>query len=135
MPLHQSTVALRIFGDDLVPEEVSALLGCEPTRSHSKGQVRQEPNYLAKTGTWLLEAADAEPGDIEGQVDELLGRVTDDLQVWQRLGQRFKLDIYCGAFMRTSNDGIELSSETLLRLGQRGVAFGVELYAPSKDDA
>jgi hypothetical protein len=135
MPLRQSTVALRIFGDDLVPEEVSALMGCEPTRSYRKGQLRQAPSYLAKTGTWLLEAADAEPGDIEAQVVEVLGRVTHDAKVWQQLGERFELDIYCGAFMQTGNEGIELSPQTLLLLGQRGLALGVELYAPSQDDA
>ncbi|HEB91198.1 MAG TPA: DUF4279 domain-containing protein, partial [Deltaproteobacteria bacterium] len=30
-------VSLRVFGDRLEPEEVSALLGCEATSSHRKG--------------------------------------------------------------------------------------------------
>jgi hypothetical protein len=134
MQLRQSNVALRIFGDDLVPEEVSALLGCQPTRSYRKGQVRA-PNVLAKTGTWLLEVTDTEPGNIEAQVSEVLGQVTANLEVWRQLGQRFEVDIYCGAFMQTSNDGIELSSHALLRLGQRGIGLGLDVYAPSADDA
>jgi hypothetical protein len=133
MPLKNSTVGLRIFGDDLVPEEVSALLGCEPTRAYRKGQMRQAPNYVAKTGTWLLEAADAEPGDLEAQLVEVLGRVTSDMEIWRQLGQRFELDLYCGAFMRTSNDGISLSPQTLSQLGQRGLSLGIEIYAAPND--
>jgi len=103
MPLQQSTLALRIFGDDLIPEEVSALLGCEPTHAYRKGQVRQTPSYIAKTGSWLLEAADAEPGDLEAQIAEVLGRVTQDLHVWRQLVQKFEVDLYCGAFLRERN--------------------------------
>jgi len=135
MALQESTVALRIFGDELVPEEVSALLKCEPTHSYRKGQLRQAPNYYAKTGSWFLEAADAEPGDIGAQIGDVLARVTSDLGVWRQLSQRFELDIYCGAFMQTTNDGIALSSETLLQLGQRGISLGVELYARTASDA
>jgi hypothetical protein len=33
-----SVVALRVIGDDLVPDEVSVLLGAKPTHSFIKGQ-------------------------------------------------------------------------------------------------
>lgn len=33
-----SLVTLRFFGDNLLPEEVSVLLGATPTASHHKGQ-------------------------------------------------------------------------------------------------
>lgn len=33
-----SPAALRFFGDELVPDEISALLGANPTVSYQKGQ-------------------------------------------------------------------------------------------------
>ena len=48
--------SLRVFGDTLEPEEVSALLGHEPTRFHRKGdkcgplRARQLAKKLVRTG-------------------------------------------------------------------------------------
>lgn len=60
-----SIVTLRIFGDDLVPSEVTALLGCEPTTAYSKGDVRigskTGNRYVEKTGRWSLSAEDMYP--------------------------------------------------------------------------
>ena len=36
--LHSSVVALRIWGDDLVPDEVSTLLGALPSVAETKGE-------------------------------------------------------------------------------------------------
>jgi hypothetical protein len=56
-----SLVTLRFFGDDLLPEEVSALLGATPTASHHKGQELRGNQSgtvrIARTGSWQLDAA------------------------------------------------------------------------------
>ena len=36
--LHHSLVTLRFFGDELNPDEITALLGASPTAAHHKGQ-------------------------------------------------------------------------------------------------
>ena len=35
----RTTASLRIGGDDLDPDEITALLRCEPTNSHRKGDI------------------------------------------------------------------------------------------------
>jgi len=51
-----SIVSFRIFGDDLVPAEVTSLLGCEPTKAFAKGDVRVGSKtgnrYIERTGRW-----------------------------------------------------------------------------------
>ncbi|SNY65258.1 protein of unknown function [Stenotrophomonas sp. CC120223-11] len=104
-----SLVTLRFFGDDLLPEEVSALLGVTPTASHHKGQELKGSHSgavrIARFGSWRLSAARREPEDLEAQIFEILDQLTDDLAVWQSLA-RFRPDLFCGLFMGSSNDGV-----------------------------
>lgn len=43
-----------------------------------------------------FKAQAAEPEDINGQVAEILGCLTPDLQVWRGLEERFEIDLFCG---------------------------------------
>ena len=126
-----SVATLRFFGDDLVPDEITALLGTSPTVSHLKGQKlvgsKTGTVRIAKTGSWRLHAAPHEPADIEAQILEVLGKLTPDLSIWASLS-RYQPDMFCGFFMRSSNDGLPLSANTLLSLGQRGIALGLDIY-------
>src|SRR5262245_37335155 len=70
----KSAASLRIYGDDLVPEEVTRLLGCTPTRAEQKGQVIRTTSgreRTARTGGWHLIAPDSEPEGLDQQVSWL----------------------------------------------------------------
>ena len=129
--IDHSIATLRFFGDDLVPDEITALLGASPTVSYLKGQelVGSKTGIvrIAKTGSWHLSAARREPEDLEAQILEILGQLTQDLNAWESLS-RFQPDLFCGLFMGSSNDGLPLSAQVLLSLGQRGIALGLDIY-------
>jgi Domain of unknown function (DUF4279) len=131
--LQRAVATLRIAGDDLVPAEISMLLGTEPTRSKEKGKEWLTPlgeTKIATTGQWHLYATDTEPENLDDQVAELLGKLTSDLVVWSNLSTRFKIDLFCGWFMREGNEGVEISPVTLKALGERGILLGIDLYGP-----
>lgn len=132
-----SVVAFRIFGDDLVPSEVTGLLGCNPTAAYSKGDVRigqkTGNRYVEKTGRWSLSAKDRRPEDIPSQISEILARLTQDLGVWDQLSSKYTLDFFCGVFMGSSNDGLEFSPELLRQLSERGITLGLDIYDHSDD--
>ena len=129
--LDHSVATLRFFGDDLVPEEITALLGAGPTESCVKGQkiVGRTTGKvrIAKTGSWRLEAERREPEDLEAQILELLGQLTDDLAAWESLA-KFGPNLFCGIFMASSNDGLPLSAKSLLALGQRSIGLDLDIY-------
>lgn len=133
--LNYSLACLRIFGETLVPDEITRLLGAQPTESRLKGDVkyrsREGRETIAKEGAWFLHADDRTPADVDGQVAEILGKLTDDLDTWASLVQRFGVDLSFGWFMKHSNEGIELSPQTLAAIGVRGVRISVDLYAPT----
>ncbi|WP_421568058.1 DUF4279 domain-containing protein [Stenotrophomonas sp. PD6] len=133
-----SLAALRLFGDELVPDEISALLGANPTVAHHKGQEivgsRTGVTRIARTGSWRLRAADRAPEDLEAQIFEILEQLTHDLSVWDSLG-RFKPNLFCGLFMGSNNDGISLSAKAMLAIGQRGIALGLDVYDSDEEES
>jgi hypothetical protein len=135
--LDRSVAALRFFGDDLDPDEITLLLGAAPTLGARKGGVWLTPGgreKVAKSGTWVLEAKDHSPGDLDGQVEELLSSLTIDMSVWNDLKRRFSGDIFLGLFLAQSNEGITLSPETLYAVGSRGLILDAAIYAPPLED-
>lgn len=135
--LESSRACLRIFGDDLVPDEISAALGSAPTKSETRGELLRSPigrERLAKQGSWRLDATDKVPEDTNAQVGELLSKLTSDLNVWRDISGRFQVELFCGWFMGQTNDGAGLAPETLLALGERGIPLSLDIYAPTSDE-
>ena len=131
-PIQSSKATLRIFGDDVVPTEITRLLGSQPTTARAKGETwvgaKSGKEITAPTGNWRLEASAREPEDLDRQVQELLGKLTQDLEVWTALAQRFRVDLFCGLFMKSANEGAVLSSATLAALGNRGIMLSLDIY-------
>jgi hypothetical protein len=135
--LERSVVTLRIWGDDLVPEEITKLLGVPATDGQRKGDRLVGKNTglvrIAKTGMWRLCAADREPEDIDGQIGEILSKATPDLGVWKEIGKKYGVDLFCGLFMGCSNEELTISPASLAALGERGIELGLDIYAGSDD--
>ena len=133
----ESYATLRISGDNLNPEEITELLGCQPSHAHIKGEqtIDKKTNriYTAKTGMWRVTAISRQPADFDAQIDEILQKLSSDLTVWAAIGQRFEIDLFCGLFMAESNEGISLSLASLKALAERGVEFDLDIYTPSDD--
>jgi hypothetical protein len=131
--LARSKASLRIFGDDLIPEEITGLLRCEPTQAWRKGDGLSLPSgreFLRRTGAWFLSAAVAEPENLDGQVAELFSHMTSDLKVWAAISQNYRVDLFCGWFMNEPNEGVSISPHTLRLLGERGIPLSVDIYGP-----
>ncbi|THD67302.1 DUF4279 domain-containing protein [Phenylobacterium sp.] len=131
--LHETDATLRFIGEDLDPDEVTALLGQTPTHADRKGDVRilrDGSEYRERKGSWRRTVQRRTPGDLDGQVAELLSGLTEDMAVWKTLSTRFRADVFCGLFMREGNEGIALSPKTLEALGLRGLTLDFDLYGP-----
>ncbi|OED43560.1 hypothetical protein AB833_03445 [Chromatiales bacterium (ex Bugula neritina AB1)] len=135
MAIVSKTVAcLRVIGDDVITADITGKIGCEPTRQMIKGEPfiwsENGKPRIAKTGMWRLESPERIPGDLNSQVSELLCLLTKDLSIWESLSRECRMDISCGVFMEVSMEGIGLTADTLLALGQRGVEIDFDIYGP-----
>jgi hypothetical protein len=135
--IHHSTACLRLFGENLDPDEITQTLGCIPTVAQRTGEVIRYQSgceRVVKCGNWRLDAATAEPENINGQVRWLLSQVESDPEVWKALVRRFDVDIFCGLFMQESNEGMSLAPDVMALLGERGIHLALDIYNASDDD-
>lgn len=136
---NESLVTLRIYGDDLIPDEITALLGCRPDIAYTKGDVyiskHSDQRYVRKTGRWSLRAARMEPEDVSAQITEILARLPQNLDIWRQLGEKYVLDFFCGVFMGSTNDELYLPLATVKLLSERGIELQFDIYALSTEDA
>lgn len=118
--LHRAVATLRISGDNLIPSEISVLLGTEPTLAREKGKEWRTPKgefRIATFGQWHLNASDTKPENLDDQVAELLGKLRTDLSVWSKLSTTFEIDLFCGWFMQEGNDGVEIQNTATSHAG------------------
>src|SRR5947209_7508900 len=122
-PIDRACVALRLFGDSLDHDEITRLLGCQPTEARCYVDVLPDKRYHrnASSGVWHLKGTLPEKAEIEEQVLALLSTVTCDLQIWQRLTVELDVDIFCGVFLDTCNRGFCLSPHVTRMLSERGI--------------
>ncbi|MEP7294456.1 MAG: DUF4279 domain-containing protein [Chloroflexota bacterium] len=125
-PSSRVSVGLRIFGDDLQPDEISLLLGCPPTKAYRKGDMQWRSQIIANTGKWLLDVENADK--LEPVVWTLLEKLTPDPAVWSDLGSRYSVDLFCGVFFDDFNGGFGLSPKLMQALSERGLEIGFDIY-------
>ncbi len=138
-PIDSCSACLRLFGDDLDPDVVTALLGAAPTTACRKGDVTRLKVTIRteRQGKWLLSIDHQAGVTLEAVINELLDRLSGDLAVWADLTGRFKVDLFCGLQMEEWNRGLSFSPETLRRVAERGLELGLDIYYvednPSED--
>ena len=124
------------MGDDLIPGEVTQLLGCSPTHCQTRGLpvCGDDGRVLrtARSGAWHFTITPEEAGtaDVEEVVLHLLNRLPSDCAIWQSLGDRFDIDLFCGLFMESNNRGFGLSPAACRELAERGIEIGFDIYCP-----
>ena len=65
---------------------------------------------------WRLSAMDREPEDLDAQIGDLLSKLTDDLTVWTSIAEKYRVDLFCGLFMREGNEGLSIAPDLWLPL-------------------
>ncbi|OYU15588.1 MAG: hypothetical protein CFE37_05325 [Alphaproteobacteria bacterium PA4] len=122
---------MGFHGDDLVPEEISAALGAEPTFGLRKGafwRTATGEEKLARQGSWRIKAECCQPGNLDGQINSLLDKLSGDLYAWRTYSTLYRGRAFCGLFLEGWNEGLTLQPETLVRLGERGLCIDFEIY-------
>jgi hypothetical protein len=129
-------ISLRFFGDDLDPDVVSSLLGAQPTTCCRKGDLfrGKVSERIEKTGKWLLQLPEKPGESFEPQITALLGGLTQDLAIWRELTKKYSADLFCGVWLGTSNQGMELSPRLMTQLAERGLYLGLDIYERDKED-
>jgi len=71
-----------------------------------------------------------QPVCLEDKIMALLMEFTADVIVWADIRELYKPDVFCGLFMDSINQGLELSPEVLKALSERHLKLGLDIYTP-----
>lgn len=90
------TVSLRIQGDALNPQEITAALKTQPSSAIQKGQDIVTGGYVRKspTGLWLLKIQAHQTDEFDDQVQRILNIVSNDLETWHHLSACFYTELF-----------------------------------------
>lgn len=126
--------SLRLWGDDLLPDEFTRLLGQPPSMARRKGDPMQTlPSHPpARTGSWTLSTEKEEGDALDMQIASILSCLTADLSVWNALAKRFDIDMFCGVWLDEAGQGLALEPDTLQLMGARGIKLELDIYYPDE---
>lgn len=135
--ISESVVSLRIMGDRLIPSVITSVLGGVASFEQTKGQEivsnNSDGKRMAQTGMWCLEAKNTSPENLDMQIAEIFSQLTTDLDKWKILNKKYRIDLFCGLFMKEDNEGLEMSPASLKLLSERGVVLGLDIYGSTED--
>jgi Domain of unknown function (DUF4279) len=125
----ESSISLRFFGEDLDPDELTQLLGVQPSIAYRKGDIFRGKKYdkIYEIGSWRLHVKRSDM-NLDDRINRLFDNLPSDLEVWHHLTIRFKTDLFCGLWMKRWNRCLDFKAETLQRIGERGLAIGLDIY-------
>lgn len=129
----RSKASIRLVGDDLIPDEVSRSLQGTPTFSYAKGETLpggRVPNY----GMWNISSSESSPCDLDRQIMSILDDLNPDVSIWMKLSANLHIDCFCGIWLKTANEGFNLSPSTLQALGERGIEIDFDIYTAEMEE-
>ena len=132
--IDETRLTLSVHGDDLDPDEVTRLLGCSPSRSNRRGDLRPRSGTPHPRGAWLLTLEGKAPVEPEHLLASLLDRLPSDPSVWDALRARHSVALGFGLFQEAWNRGFDLSPGVIHRVAALGLGLGFDIYADGDED-
>jgi hypothetical protein len=126
-----SRAALRISGDTLAPDQMTAILGSEPTESGIKGERFSTRHSAARrTSFWLLESPLKDSLPLADHLEWLLDLVEPKLDLIGSVAEKWRVDFFCGFASGNGQGGTTFESDLLRRLAHLGIPLVLDLYPP-----
>ena len=131
----ETKVTLALYGEDLDPEEITKLLGVEPTSAHRRGDTRSRGARPYPKGAWFLKLVGTPPRGPAELLEDLLERVPPaSVALWQGLRQRFDVQVRFGIFLEAWNRGFGVPARQLEQLSLIVNSFEFDIYANGGSD-
>lgn len=132
-PVDETHVTLGIYGPDVRPDEISAVLGCTPTSAHRRGDSRGPGQPLWPQSAWLLTVVGTAPVGPNEVLQQLLVQLPEDPVVWKELASKHTVRVTFGIFAGGWNQGFEFAPASVKRLAGLGIAVAFDVYADADD--
>jgi len=138
-PIEWFSIALIINTEAVAPEELSQMLGCEPTGAWRKGEPILRPDgsvkRVPKFSSWQLKLSSNETDEwnLCEAAKLLLNRVNGDVPTWREIVSDGQARLSFGLTMDSSNRGFTLEVELTRYLADRGIRIDFDIYTDDFD--
>ncbi len=133
------SASLHVSGADLLPDNVTNLLGVSPSQSQIRGTplLRDDGSvrYIPKFGRWsrTIKAAETDEWDISEVLKLLFSDMTTNLEDWAKVAHLGRIHISLGLSLAQTNQEFELDQDLLRFLGERSISVWFDVYAESHE--
>ncbi len=133
-PPRDSEATLCIYSDNLDPNAISALIGCDPTRARRKGESdpRRPRTPPAPVGQWFLEAPVHLP--FAQKLKHLLAATTGNSDAWRELRQEHAYFVRSAIFLRSWTEEFWLDPDTLTEMASRQWGLALSKYSAEGEE-
>ncbi len=123
---------LRIFGEGLDHEAITATLGLDPTHTHKQGDmVSRRSTY--ENDMWSYTAPLERIQPLEEHIQDLWERVKDHKAYLLELKKNYTVDVFCGYRSDSSTAGFDVSYTCLEMFTELQIPFGVSIIVDGNE--
>ena len=127
--VNESSVTLAVYGEDLEPSEVTALLGVVPTKAFRKGHRQASKSPAMPHGAWFLEVRGVSPSGPDTQLETLLSELPQSQHFWRELNERYTVQVRFAMHFEGWNKGFEFNKILVSRLAAMEVDLEFDIYS------
>jgi hypothetical protein len=121
------SATLRIRGDIGNLDDITRLLGIQPTRTHKKGERKgpRSPEY--KDDFWCFSPNIDEEKELSDHIDGLWDAIKNKKDVLLKLKEELKIDVFLGYRSNCDTAGIEIPYRCLELFNELKIPFGISI--------
>jgi hypothetical protein len=128
----ETFASLRLYGDALVPTEITRLFHIEPSDCANMGLESTSPSGKSRnapTGRWILQTkGNVQSTNLESHIEWILDRLeAAGIRIDILPGVK-RADIFCYWRSATGHGGPQFSPEILERLAKSDLTLGLDIY-------
>jgi len=127
--------SLRIFSDDIAPDEITKLLQIEPTKTFRQGESHNRGKLKRKTNGWFYSTEKPSSSkDTRRHLDLILAQLDGKNEAVQQLHSKgCKIDIIT-YWLSVGQGGPLLMPQQMLKLGTLGIEIWWDVYFSAEGD-
>lgn len=131
------SVGVNFYSENLDRDEITNLLGHNPTKAWNAGERHLIGNTkktkITNWGKWYL-SSERDSTDLNIKIKDLLEKLTDDLSKWQKLTSKYKSWIDVAGYMNNWNRGFMVETDVLKLLSERNLEIYFDIYFDGDDN-
>jgi len=131
------SVGVNFYSEHLDKDEITSLIGANPTKAWNQGERHQVGNSkktrITEWGKWYL-TSKRDSKDLNVKLQELFDSLTSDLNNWKILTAKYESWIDVAGYMNNFNRGFSLKPEILKMVSDRNIEIVFDIYYDGEDE-